>query len=174
MLGSSHSFLISHPPLSSVNRLSIRLPPRISVSLENSDCLKLSLSGQGGRAKREDNHYGKIQVRDRLIRSVSSGGGLHLHLSFSRWGEISWEYNIICFLILRLPDLPKNIRVFWKLFSQPLKTEIIAHLDDGLEAGRTICFEWFFWCDPVNMPGSIWSKIVMLLKSWVCFKTWEL
>ncbi len=31
------------------------------------------------------------------------------------WG-IGLAYNIICFLILRLPDLPKNILVFWKLF----------------------------------------------------------
>jgi len=42
---------------------------------------------------------------------------------------------------LRLPDTPKNIRVFWKLFTQHLKTESIAHQDDGLEAGRTIGFE---------------------------------
>ncbi len=25
--------------------------------------------------------------------------------------------NIICFLILRHPDIPKNVPVFWKLFS---------------------------------------------------------
>jgi len=44
---------------------------------------------------------------------------------FQDWGGIL-EKNIICFLILRLPDFPKNVLVFWKLFSQHLKTEIIA------------------------------------------------
>ena len=63
--------------------------------------------------------------------------------------------NIICFLILRLPDLPKNVRVFWKLFFQPLKTEMIAPHDGGRKAERIIRFEWYFLCDPVDMPGSI-------------------
>jgi len=48
--------------------------------------------------------------------------------------------NIICFLILRLPDIPKNIRVFWKLFLQHLKKERKAHQDGGLEARRIIRF----------------------------------
>ena len=52
-----------------------------------------------------------------------------------------FEKNVICFLILRFPDIPKNVPVFWKLFLQHLKTEIIAHQDDGLEAGWTIGFE---------------------------------
>jgi hypothetical protein len=50
-------------------------------------------------------------------------------------------YNIICFLILRLPAIPKNIPVFWKLFLQHLKKERKAHQDDGLEAMRTTGFE---------------------------------
>ena len=54
------------------------------------------------------------------------------------WGGV-WE-NIICFMILRLPDAPKNIRVFWKLFPQHLKKERKAHQDDGHEARRTIRF----------------------------------
>ncbi|HEA65172.1 MAG TPA: hypothetical protein ENI02_03430 [Candidatus Aminicenantes bacterium] len=49
--------------------------------------------------------------------------------------------NVICFLVLRLPDFPKNILVFWKLFSQPLKKERKARQDGGLEARRIIGFE---------------------------------
>jgi hypothetical protein len=56
-------------------------------------------------------------------------------------GRIGGAYKIICFLILWFPDIPKTILVFRKLFLQHLKTESIAHQDDGLEAGRTICFE---------------------------------
>ncbi len=48
-------------------------------------------------------------------------------------------------MILRLPDAPKNIRVFWKLFPQHLKKERKAHQDDGHEARRTIRFEWYFY-----------------------------
>ena len=42
------SFFPNSPPLSSVNRITIRLPPRISVTLENSHRIKHSLFGQGG------------------------------------------------------------------------------------------------------------------------------
>jgi len=55
-----------------------------------------------------------------------------------------FEKNVICFLGLRLPYILKNVSVFWKLFLQNLKTERIAHQDGGHEAGRTICFEWYF------------------------------
>ncbi len=54
--GSSLSFLIPPPLLFSVNRLSIRLPPRISVSLENLHCFRLSLSDKeraGGIKRRK-------------------------------------------------------------------------------------------------------------------------
>ena len=39
-----------------------------------------------------------------------------LAVFFKMGGGIGLAYNIICFLILRLPDAPKNVRVFWKLF----------------------------------------------------------
>ncbi len=59
------SFLIPPPPLRPVNRFSIQLPLRISFKLENSDCLKLSLSGQGGRRdKKKRIAAGEIQARD--------------------------------------------------------------------------------------------------------------
>ncbi len=53
--------------------------------------------------------------------------------------------NVICFLILRLPDSPKNIPVFWKLFLQHLKTESITCQEGRYEARRTIRFEWYFY-----------------------------
>ena len=52
--------------------------------------------------------------------------------------------NIICFLILRLPDTPKTSVFFWKLFLQHLKTESIACQENRREAGRTISFEKSF------------------------------
>ena len=55
---------------------------------------------------------------------------------FSRWRGGVRE-NVICFVILRLPDIPKNIPVFWKLFLQHLKTEIIAGQEGRREARRT-------------------------------------
>ncbi len=45
---------------------------------------------------------------------------------FKMEGGIGGAYSIICFQLLRLPDTPKNVRVFWKLFLQHLKTEIIT------------------------------------------------
>ncbi len=65
--------------------------------------------------------------------------------------------NVICFLIVRLPDAPKNIRVFWKLFVQHLKTEIVAHHDGGLEARRTSCFAMVFF-DVIRPGGRQWRN----------------
>ena len=43
--------------------------------------------------------------------------------------------NVICFLILRLPDLPKNIRVFWKLFCSTLKQKALPARRAGAKQG---------------------------------------
>ena len=40
------------------------------------------------------------------------GNSFFFFLSFSKWGGIIQAYNIICFLILRLPNSPKNFHVF--------------------------------------------------------------
>ena len=80
-------FPSSPPPLFSVNRLSIRLSPRILFKLRK--LLTASIFRypvrRGPEESKEENYYGEIQVRDWLIRSVSFGGGLYLHLTFSRW-----------------------------------------------------------------------------------------
>ena len=55
------------------------------------------------------------------------------------WGWV--RNNIICFLVLRLPDTPKNFPVFWKLFLQHLKKERKACQDGRHEARRIIGFE---------------------------------
>ena len=59
---------------------------------------------------------------------------------FQDGGGIGLVYNIICFLVLRLPDTPKNLRVFWKLLFQHLKTEIITCQEGRYEARRIIRF----------------------------------
>ncbi len=54
------------------------------LNLKTPNHFHLSLFGQGAEESKKENRCG-WDTGKRLIRSVSSGGGLHLHLSFSRW-----------------------------------------------------------------------------------------
>ncbi len=52
--------------------------------------------------------------------------------------------NVICFLGLRLPDIPKNVPVFLEDICATLCKTRQARQDGGLEARWTNCFEWYF------------------------------
>jgi len=48
----------------------------------------------------------------------------HFYFYLFEDGGGAFKKKVICFLILRLPNTPKNVRVFWKLFPIALQTKI--------------------------------------------------
>ncbi|HEA64886.1 MAG TPA: hypothetical protein ENI02_01950 [Candidatus Aminicenantes bacterium] len=58
--------------------------------------------------------------------------------------------NVICFLILRFPDIPKNLRVFLEAILQHLFKPRQACQEGRLEARRRIPLDSIFLCDPVR------------------------